>query len=376
MANWAAYKDKLPEKIIEQIKEKTKDMKADRVKKILDKCVEEYETVKVDAGESVGIISAESIGEPGTQMTLNTFHFAGVAEMNVTLGLPRIIELLDARKTIGTPSMEIYLKDPYSKGKDIKEIAMFIRESTLEDIVSEFFINIVDGAVEVKLDEKKLKTLKLTTAQVVKSIQKDVRGGSVKEKQDLIVIKPKAKEDGLNAVYNLKEKVKKVFVHGVKGVKQVLPVRRGEEFVIMTAGTNLKEILNLDMVDPVRTTSNDIFEIRAVLGVEAARRTIMNEVMKVIDTQGLTVDIRHIMLVADTMCSSGEVKGITRYGVVKAKSSVLARASFETPDKHFIGASLVGEKDPLNSVIENVMLNQPVPTGTGLPKLIAKFDKK
>ena len=102
----------------------------------------------------------------------------------------------------------------------------------------------------------------------------------------------------------------------------------------------------------------------------------MNEVAKVIEDQGLDVDVRHIMLVSDVMTNKGTVKGITRSGITGEKKSVLARASFETPIKHIINASLIGEEDELNSVIENVMLNQPVPLGTGLPGLVAKIDTK
>ena len=112
-----------------------------------------------------------------------------------------------------------------------------------------------------------------------------------------------------------------------------------------------------------------------VLGIEAVRQAVINEVYKVIEAQGLNVDIRHIMLVSDTMCFSGVLKGITRYGIVSEKASVLARASFETPITHIIEAALVGEKDKLDSVVENVMLNQPVPVGTGLPGLIVKVKK-
>jgi DNA-directed RNA polymerase subunit A" len=134
----------------------------------------------------------------------------------------------------------------------------------------------------------------------------------------------------------------------------------------------MKAILALEHVDAERTVTNDIAEIANVLGIEAAREAIIQEVRKVIDSQGLKVDVRHIMLVADTMCVSGAVKGITRYGVVSQKSSVLARASFETPLPHIIRAAIVGEEDKLTSVIENVMLNQPVPIGTGLPGLVSK----
>jgi DNA-directed RNA polymerase subunit A" len=152
----------------------------------------------------------------------------------------------------------------------------------------------------------------------------------------------------------------------------VLPVKRDEEYLIITAGSNLKDIMQLPFVDRTRTRSNDLFEVQKVLGIEAARQTIIDETMAVIKNQGLNIDVRHIMLIADMMTMSGDVQGINRTGIVRDKQSVLARASFETPLKHIINASLVGEVDYLQSVIENVMLNQPVPIGTGLPQLIAK----
>jgi DNA-directed RNA polymerase subunit A" len=181
---------------------------------------------------------------------------------------------------------------------------------------------------------------------------------------------------GLNDLLRLKQTLKEVYIKGIKGITQVLPVKREDEFLIVTAGTNLKEIFKHDFVDKERTFSNDIKEIASVLGIEAARQAVINEVYKVIETQGLDIDIRHIMLVAEAICTSGNVRGITRFGIVKEKSSVLARASFETPIKHIIEAALVGESDYLNSVVENVMLNQPVPVGTGLPGLITKIIKK
>ena len=367
------YEDKLPRKVIDDIQANLpKGINQAKLKKIMYKALEEYENVKVDAGESVGIIAAESIGEPGTQMTLSTFHFAGVAEMNVTLGLPRIIEILDGRKQIKTPIMEIRLKAPYSKGKDIKEFALSIKETKLSEITTEFSISLVDSEIEVKLDKEKMKSLNLTNTNVVNSISKQLKGFTIKDNKELIILKSRAKEEALNEVYKAKEKIKNIHIMGVKGISQVLPVKRNDEFIIMTSGSNLSEVLQIDGVDSHRTTTNNIFEIQEVLGVEAARQAIIDEVFNVIENQGLNVDVRHIMLVADTMCVLGMIKGITRYGVVSEKSSVLARASFETPIKHIINAALVGENDTLNSVIENVMLNQPVPIGTGVPKLVTK----
>jgi DNA-directed RNA polymerase subunit A" len=367
------YAGKLPEKVLMQLKEEIPSKTGQkRTKEILDMVCEEYDSMRVEAGESVGLVSAESIGEPGTQMTLNTFHFAGVAEMNVTMGLPRIIEILDGTKTLQTPMMEIYLKKPYNKGKDIREIAMQVKETKLKEIAREFAVNIADFTIEIALDKEMMKPLNLNAGKVVKMIGDSTKSFTVKNEENKVILKQKGKNEELNELFKFKERIKDLYIAGIKGIGQVLPVRRGEEFIIITAGTNLNEVLDLEFVDGTRTNTNDIFEIGGVLGIEAARQAIINEVTKVIDAQGLNVDIRHIMLVADIMCSSGFVKGITRYGVVSEKSSVLAKASFETPIKHLVSASLVGEVDSLNSVVENVMLNQIVPIGTGLPGLTTK----
>lgn len=370
------YESKLPKKLIDEVKENLpKGVSKTNLKKVLEKVYEEYSNASVEPGECVGIISAESIGEPGTQMTLNTFHFAGVAEMNVTMGLPRIIEILDCTKNPSTPLMEIFLKEPYNKGKDIRKIALSLKETQFSEVAKEFIISIVESTIEVSLDTEKMEQLKLDSKTLVNLAKKAVSEMSVKATKDSLILKSKKKNENLNEIYKIKEKLKEMYISGVKGITQVLPIKREDEFVIATAGTNLKEVLKLDFVDSERTFSNDIWEVYDVLGIEAARQAVINEVYKVIEAQGLNVDIRHIMLVADTMCASGVIKGITRYGVVSEKASVMARASFETPIKHIVNAALVGECDPLNSVIENVMINQPVPIGTGLPSLITKVKK-
>ncbi len=374
---YAEYNDLLPVSIIEDIKTNApKSIAKTKLKKVLDLALEEYNNMQVEAGECVGIISAESIGEPGTQMTLNTFHFAGVSEMNVTTGLPRIIEVLDGSQSLSTPMMEIYLQVPYKNGTDIKKVAQLIKETTLQDIAAEFMINIADSVIEVKLDDAKMESLNLNADKVHKLLDATLKGIGVKLKDGSLLVKPKGKEVTVNELYKLKEKAKSIYVTGVKGITQVLPVKRGDEFVIVTAGTNLKAVFELDFVDATRTISNDIFEVYAVLGIEAGREAVVREVYKIITEQGLNVDVRHLMLVADAMCVTGKLRGITRYGIISQKSSVLAKASFETPIKHIINASLVGEKDDLNSVVENVMINQPVPVGTGLLRLVTRDVKK
>jgi len=372
------YESLLSQKIIEDVKADLPSKVSDKqLTEILDLVVKDYVAAMITPGECVGLVAAESIGEPGTQMTLNTKHFAGVAEMSVTTGLPRLIEILDSRKTISTPSMEVYLEKPYSDGKekDIVEMAQRLKQIILEHLTASFSINIAESTVEVLLKEENLKKLKFTPEIVEKEIKKKFKKCSTKI-VDGNTIMVKADVNNLNEVYKIREKLRVLYVGGLKNIKEVFPVKRGDEWIFVTDGTNLKDVLKIEGVNTNKTYSNDLYETMSVLGVEAVRSLVIREVKKVLESQGLDIDLRHIMLVADTMCAGGNIKGISRYGVVSEKSSVLARASFETPIKHLINASLVGEVDELNSIIENVMLNQPVPIGTGLPKLRFDMNKK
>ncbi len=151
-----------------------------------------------------------------------------------------------------------------------------------------------------------------------------------------------------------------------------MPVKRNNEYLILTAGSNLEEVLQIKGVNRERTITNDIHEVAKVLGIEAARQAIINEAVKVVEKQGIDLNPKHIKLVSDAMTSSGNIKGITRVGIIGDKSSILARASFETPIKHFVNATINGSSDQLISVVENLILNQPVPVGTGLPGLLVK----
>ncbi|MCD6590196.1 DNA-directed RNA polymerase subunit A'' [Candidatus Woesearchaeota archaeon] len=346
-----------------------------QVEKILKRVREEWIKSLLEPGEGIGVVTAETFGERGTQMTLNTFHYAGVAEMNVTTGLPRLIEILDARKDISTKMMEIYLEEPYKYDMEkAREIASRIKETTLGEVLEEIWIDLMALQLHAKLGEgaeKKIREEKLLAilTNTFKSFKFTIKNGE-------IIAKPKGKTDAVNNLYRLKTRIRKVYISGVKGIKQVLPIKREGEYVIITSGTNLKAVLKLPYVDKYRTTTNDIFEIESVLGIEAAREAIFREVRKVIEEQGLEIDERHISLVADMMCFSGRIRGITRYGVVKEKPSVLMRASFETPIRHFIDAAISGEIDELRSVVENIIVNQPAPVGTGLPGLVVKTSKE
>jgi DNA-directed RNA polymerase subunit A" len=323
---------------------------------------------KVAPGEAIGIITAQSFGEPSTQMALNVFHFAGVQEMQVTSGLPRLIEIFDARKKPSSPKMDIYLKKEYNNEKDAKVFAERIKEVTLKEIASEIKLNFSNKTIEILIDKNGLKQIHSSIKTVVERLN-DL-GFSAKEKEDSITLN--AGEFSFKEIYQLKEKLKKTIISGIKGVKQILIAKKDKDFVIYTLGTNLKKIIEMKEVDTERIISNDFYEVADIFGIEVARQLLINEIYNVINTQGLDINERHLKLVADAMTNTGEVKGVTRMGIIAQKSSILARATFETPGKQFINATIKGGKDKLISVIENIMLNQPIPVGTGLPGLLVK----
>ncbi|MFH1065453.1 MAG: DNA-directed RNA polymerase subunit A'' [Nanoarchaeota archaeon] len=369
------FKARVPEPMMKTFKVYADEVGLSKAKqkKALEMVEKKFMASKIHPGEAIGIVTAESFGEPGTQMTLRTFHFAGVAEANITLGLPRLIEIFDARKDISTPIMEIFLKKQPKDEKELEKIIASIKEIKFSEVIDTININIAKMQIEVLLNKKRMKDLEVTFDALLKSLKIVLKTVEIIDKDDLLIMKPKVKELTLPSIYAIKERVKEAHIKGIEGIKQVLPVKRNEEVMLLSAGTNLKRVLEIGTVDPTRTVSNDIFETAKVLGIEAARNTIIKEVSRVLHDQGLEIDDRHIMFVSDLMTTTGTIKGVTRSGITGEKESVLARASFETPIVHLINASMVGEVDKLNSVVENVLINQPIPLGTGLPGLVTKM---
>ncbi len=327
-----------------------------------------HKNEKLESGEAIGIITAQSFGEPSTQMVMRTFHMAGVAEMQVTMGLPRLIEIFDARKKPSSPKMEIYLKKEYNNEKDARVFAEKIKEVTLKEISSEINLNFSDKEIEIKIDKKGLRQTHTSIKKVVEKL--NGLKFNVKEKTDSIILN--ASESSFTEIYQLKEKLKKTIISGIKGVEQILIVKKDKDFVTTTLGTNLKKIIELKEVHVDKTISNDLHEMAKVFGIEVARQLIIDEIYNVINTQGLDIDIRHLKLIADAMTNTGGVKGVTRMGIIAQKDSILARATFEIPDKQFVNASIKGSSDKLVGIIENIILNQPIPVGAGLPGLFVK----
>ncbi|MBU3896923.1 MAG: DNA-directed RNA polymerase subunit A'' [Nanoarchaeota archaeon] len=369
----------LPPKIIDDLKEAFKEFKLSESQKdkAIKLVIDLYNKSKFEPGEAMGVVAAQSISEPGTQMTMRTYHVAGAASIQVTLGLPRLIEIFDARRVPKTPSMKIYLKKSYDTREKAGKIAAQLQETTLANITTRPIIDILNAEVEFLLSSEVMKERGINM-KIIPDVIKEtiaIKNVSIRMKTNSVVVKP-LKETTISELQKLKTKLLKVHVHGVKSITQVIVVQQGTEWVLTTMGSNLAKVLELPEVDGTRTVTNNIHEVLKVLGVEAARSVILEEAILTMKEQGLDVDVRHLMLVADTMTSDGIIRTIGRYGVAGSKGSVLARANFEETVKHLTKATVTGERDNLESIVENVMINQVVPVGTGMFDLTFKPKKK
>ena len=342
------------------------------VKKAVELTAEQYKKALMEPGEAVGIVAAQSIGEPGTQMTLRTFHYAGVKEQNVTLGLPRLIEIVDARRIPSTPIMTIYLTGKYKKSKEgAVELARNIIYTSLEDIASAIYEDPVLEEIVVELNKSMMQDRAITVEELPGRLQ--MQNAEVTVKEDTVQIKPKKLEN----IKKILSKIPGFHVKGVPDIKRVLVTEERGEWVIRTDGSNLAKVLEVTGVDTSRTTTNNVHEIAKTLGIEAARNSLVNEAKGVLEDQGLDVDVRHVMLVADMMTSTGEVQQIGRHGISGKKASVLARAAFEITVPNIVEAAVKGESDPLEGVTENVIVGQSIPIGTGLVELyMSTFEKQ
>ncbi|OPY49882.1 MAG: DNA-directed RNA polymerase subunit A'' [Methanosaeta sp. PtaU1.Bin112] len=360
----------LPQSIKEAIESGLKGatVSGEQLEEIVSQVSSDYEHSKVESCEAVGVVAAQSIGEPGTQMTMRTFHYAGVAEINVTLGLPRLIEIVDARKIPSTPTMTIRLNQDYSHDRDLaREVAWAIESTSILHLGS-IATDLAEMNVIIELNPSAMEQRKITSEEVASRLKEET-GLNVDQKENLLVMVPK--EPSYRELLQLVEKIKRISLKGVEGIKRVVIRKEGDEYVLYTEGSSIKKVMQFEGVDPTRIKTNNISEIAEVLGIEAARNAIINEATDTLREQGLSVDVRHIMLVADIMTVDGELKQIGRHGVSGEKASVLARAAFEVTVNHILDAAIRGDIDDLRGVTENVIVGQPIQLGTGDVTLVA-----
>ncbi len=368
---------RLPMKIIVDIAARIKnaDLSDEICEKLITTANRMYTAHLMDQNESAGVMAAHSIGEPGTQMNMRTFHYAGVANINVTQGLPRLIEIVDARRVPSTPSMNIPLTGTAAEDENVaRYVASNIEMTTLLDI-ARVETDITNMRLIVTPDARKMEARGIDIDELVDRLNKvkAVRGMVTKSGYDVVI---NSDEPSYKKLQTMFDAIKGAKIKGIDNITRAVLSKTEGSWKIVTEGSNLKEVLKVEGVDADNVMTNSILEVADVLGIEAARNSIIHEAMGTLGEAGLDVDIRHIMLVADLMTNDGYVKAIGRHGVSGKKSSVLARAAFEITAAHLLHAAMVGEVDHLEGVTENIIVGQPVTLGTGAVNLIYTPKKK
>ena len=395
---------------------------------IVDMLLQKYKKCFIPVGEMVGAIAAQSIGEPATQMTLNTFHFAGVSsKSNVTRGVPRLKELLHISKNIKQPSITVFLKDniPYDRVKT-QEIANKLELTILKDLImsssiyfdpktaktsiesdSSFMdiykvfeeVNPIDEdnescwVLRLEFSRKEMMNRNLTMEDIHYAIFSTYEklGYYSDDNADKLIFRIRlnienSKNDDRDIQY-LKNFEKNILNLVIKGIDRInkIGIRQTKDnvvyedgnykmkdmWVLDTVGSNLIDILGNSYVNTDRTFSNDIIEVYQVLGIDAAKELLIREINEVIDFSGNYVNYRHISLLCDFMTNKGILMSVDRFGINRDMDiGPLAKCSFEETTEQIFKAAIFGDIDKLDGVSANIMMGQLIPSGTGDSRIL------
>ena len=367
------------------LKRGKKKLTAAQAGKVIARAETELAKSRIDPFEAAGIVTAQSLGEPGTQMTMRTFHYAGVATVNVTQGLPRIIEIVDARKVPNTPTMKIYLTDGIkATAEDAQKLAASLEVTTTVNIAT-IETDVAQRRLVLHLNKANMAQKKMTGAEIREKLTRATRLHVIANKEKnptVLTLIPNVHsvEDldtlaenppSYTMLLQLEEKIRDLRLKGIPGIERAnvqFNDKTGEHY-LATIGSNLARVNEIEAIDRNRTYTNNIIEIYDQLGIEAARQAIVDELKATLDGARLEVDDRHLLVVADVMTSEGEVRAIGRHGVSGTKHSILARAAFEVTVNHLLKAGIIGERDHLTGVAENIIVGQPIALGTGSVEL-------
>ena len=392
---------------------------------VLEKIYLRYSKSLVEAGEMVGPLCAQCIGEPATQMTLNTFHHSGIsAKGAVTRGVPRMNELLSLAKEIKTPYINIFLDENNSLNKNkAKQIAGQIEFTLINKLVvssdiifdkdfkksiikedntfiSNYYKYSVDDVIpdnlsywvlRLKLSREKLIDKGFRMYQVAEKLRTNIQNGYVifsDDNSEELIIRIRQNISSLTekesneftAMKNLETKIlEEINIRGIVNIEGVAidnykeyqvsedgGIKSEEKFQLITTGSNLKDILGVDGINPYKTYSNDVREVLSIFGIEAARETLLHEFKDVIEGAGASVNYHHLSILIDNICSRGYLISIDRFGVNKSDIGPLAKCSFEESTEQLISASVAGDLDPITGVSANIMLGQVPISGTGI----------
>lgn len=361
----------------------------------VNRCADKYVLALHMPGEAVGAVAAQSIGEPMTQMTLKTFHFAGLAAMQVTLGVPRIQEIINAAKTLSTPLIMCALQDEKSKST-AAIVKGRIEKTTLGEICKYFkeVYNPTTGCfISVKVDRETIDRLQLniTMQQIKEALIRPKNLGDIRlTSEDVTIVRDKLqvrppRKDAASAKFFFAMQTLKVslpnavvnglpFAQSAKVVEESSKKSEQPRYKVLVSGTGLQDVMCIRDVDATKTTSNHVLEVARVLGIEAARTTIMREIQKTIEPYKIVIDPRHIQMLGDCMTYRGRVLGINDHGMKQMTSSTFRHASFERTNDVLFDAAVKRKCDTVKGVSESILLGSPVNLGTGLFKLLYDID--
>ncbi|KAI8573806.1 hypothetical protein RHMOL_Rhmol01G0304200 [Rhododendron molle] len=375
--------------ILENVAQNISGVTSKQLQVFYETCISRYHLKRVESGTAIGAIGAQSIGEPGTQMTLKTFHFAGVASMNVTLGVPRIKEIINASKKISTP----IITAPLDRDDNLKTARMVkgrVEKTLLGQVAKSVRIVMTSRSASIvitlNMESIQASQLCINSQHVKESILRTPKiklkepNIKVLDARKLEIIPPADKSELHFELHSLRNKLPLVVVKGVNSVERAVinrtKVDNKEQYNLLVEGTGLQDVMGTEGINGCKTTSNHIMEVQQVIGIEAARRCIIEEIKYTMASHGMTIDLRHMMLLADLMTFKGEVLGITRYGIQKMKESVLMLASFEKTADHLFNASVNGRDDKIEGVSECIIMGIPMQIGTGILKVMQRVDEQ
>ena len=412
---WAIYSKLSPKQVINY--RFTKKQFLD----ILSQIREKYTRAIIQPGEMVGAITAQSIGESLTQLTLNSFHSAGISsKTQITSGIPRFRELINVSRKPFNPSVEIYMADRYRKNED--HVSVLLEQLQYTEL--EFFLNKINIFYDVdtnntttgnheiytrnnkwfkaetgnspwvmvlSLDASKIYKKKIYMSDFYKSLVSvcankkiDILcGGDNDESLEIHLRCSDHTETNYNDLYSFALEIPKLFICGLKSVSEsytrevknnVLDdngrIVRESEFIIDTIGGSLADILVLPFVNPYKTVSTNIYDTFFTLGMEATRELLYREIQKLLASNGIYINSRHIEVLVDLITHRVFLMSMDRHGIKKADIGPLTRASFEESVEQLAKAAIFSQYDALDGVTPNIMIGQIGTFGTGISEVV------
>ncbi|KAI4161035.1 MAG: hypothetical protein LQ342_005198 [Letrouitia transgressa] len=380
-------------KVARDVIDRTAKISKKTLEVFLHACLHKFKKAQTEPGHAVGAVAAQSIGEPGTQMTLKTFHFAGVAGMSITQGVPRIKEIINATPSISTPIISCELVDQYDvraarivkariEMTFLKDVVHWIEDiwspegSYLAakvdlEVIGRLQLDITMGDIrDAIVKHRKLKLKKENVQRWHEYIRVDIAPvGKWKERR----IKPKEETQVFLRMQHIKRMLPRVPLRGHPDASRaIIKTDDQERNTLLVEGYGLRACMNTEGVRGAATRTNSVMEVRSVLGIEAARKTIIDEIGVVMGD--MDIDPRHMQLLADVMTFKGDVLGITRFGLSKMRDSVLQLASFEKTPDHLFEAAWHMKTDRIEGVSECIIMGQSMNVGTGAFKVVRRLN--